>query len=118
MDITTIISNYRITLADTTLLIQEPHFSFVCVCRGIHLLHESQYIHLLMAISRNCCAYRNNFTQWFKMIRVKKKVEVQSVEITFIRRLFLKFASSGRRHTFIIQNRKNSTTGKRINRNK
>jgi hypothetical protein len=69
-----------------------------------------------MAVCRDCCTYGNYFAQCFAAISVTKKIVVQRVESAFINKLFQKLAARSSRHTFIIQYRKNSTTGNIMNR--
>ena len=106
------------TLFDPALLINETYLSFVCLGRRIYCLHELKYVHLLVTVSGHRCTYGNNFTQCFNIISVIKKIVVQTVEKTFINKLFLKFAASAFRQVFPIQYKKNNTTGSIINRYK
>jgi hypothetical protein len=64
-----------------------------------------------VTICRHCSAYGNNLAQCFVRIRIKKNAVVQMVESAFINKLFLKLAASSFCHTFVIQNKKNNTTG-------
>ena len=116
MDITAVIWNYRISLLNSALTVQEPHLSFFHLVSSINVLHKLQNVTLLMAVIRNSCTYGNNFTQWLRIISVIKKAVVQSVERKFIRKLFLKSAAASFFHTLLIQYRKNNTTGKRNNK--
>jgi hypothetical protein len=69
-----------------------------------------------MAKRRNCGTYGDYLAQGLYKIRVTKKMDVQKVAITFMRKLFLKFASCSDIQTFRIQVKKNNTTGNMINR--
>jgi hypothetical protein len=69
-----------------------------------------------MAKRRNCGTYGDNLAQGLNKIRVTKKMVVHKVAITFMRKLFLKFASFSDIQTFRIHVKKNNTTGNIINR--
>jgi hypothetical protein len=116
LDWLAIICDYGVTRINPTLLVNEAHFSFILFVRCIHGLHKTKNIHLPVSIGGSCCAYGNDFTQWFIIRIVIKKIVVQTVAITFISKLFLKLAASGLRQVFNIQYKKNDTTGNMINK--